>query len=134
MLICNRCWLYVTQDRLPLLALLDQAAISLKQWKERVERLASRKEELENQLRGATSNESNLQVVQVSEMDSNLEVNLIINKVNNKKVELFRVLSIIEQCGAEIMTYCFSCMGHHTHYTIHAQVKNLHISSNLTIT
>lgn len=107
---------------MPLLALLDQAAISLTQWKERVEQLVARKEELENELRGAANNEPNLQVVQVSEMDSNLEVNLIITP-NNKKIELFRVLSIIEQCGAEIISCSFSCMGHHTHYTICAQVQ-----------
>lgn len=106
---------------MPLHALLDQATISLKQWKERVERLAARKQDLENECRCAAGNEPNLQVVQVSEMDSNLEVNLIF-KANNKKVKLFRVLSIVEQGGAKIMTCNFSRVGHHTHYTIHAQV------------
>ena len=86
-----------------------------------MDRLTTKKKELENELRGAMSQEINLHVVQVSEMDSNLEVNLII-RASNKKIELSRVLSIIEQGGAEIINYSLSCMGQNTHYTIHAQV------------
>ncbi|KAI3733510.1 hypothetical protein L6452_12953 [Arctium lappa] len=110
-------------ERLPLLALLDQATISLKQWKERVERLRARKHELQNERRsGESSHEHKLQVVQVSEMDSSVEVNLILNKADNvKRVELFRVLSIIQQCGAEILSCSSSSNGHNLHCTIHAQ-------------
>lgn len=103
-----------------MLGLLEKATDSIKQWKETVDRLTARKKELENELTGAMSKESNLHVVQVSEMDSNLEVNLII-QASNKKIELCQVLSIIEQGGAEIINYSFSCMGQNTHYTIHAQ-------------
>ena len=109
------------QERMPLLGLLEKATDSIKQWKEMVERLTARKKELENELRGVMSNENNLHVVQVSEIDSNLEVNLII-KASNKRIELLRVLSIIEQGGAEIINYSLSSMGQNTHYTIHAQV------------
>ena len=106
---------------MPLFGLLEKATDSIKQWKEMVERLTARKKELENELGGAMSNEINLNVVQVSEIDSNLEVNLII-KASNKRIELLRVLSIIEQGGAEIINYSLSSMGQNTHYTIHAQV------------
>ncbi|PWA77192.1 Myc-type, basic helix-loop-helix (bHLH) domain-containing protein [Artemisia annua] len=107
-------------ERIPLPGLLEKATDSIKQWKETVDRLTARKKELENELRGAMSQEINLHVVQVSEMDSNLEVNLII-RASNKKIELRRVLSIIEQGGAEIINYSLSCVGQNTHYTIHAQ-------------
>ncbi|PWA74878.1 Myc-type, basic helix-loop-helix (bHLH) domain-containing protein [Artemisia annua] len=107
-------------ERIPLPGLLEKATDSIKQWKETVDRLTARKKELENELRGAMSQEINLHVVQVSEMDSNLEVNLII-RTSNKKIELRRVLSIIEQGGAEIINYSLSCVGQNTHYTIHAQ-------------
>ncbi|KVI05598.1 transcription factor bHLH167-like [Cynara cardunculus var. scolymus] len=110
-------------ERMPLLALLDQATITLKQWKERVERMTARKQELQNErISGESSHEHKLQVVQVSEMDSSLEVNLIISKADNvRKVELFRVLSIIQQSGAEIVSCSSSCLGHNQHCTIHAQ-------------
>ena len=104
-----------------MLGLLEKATDSIKLWKETVDRLTARKKELENDLRGAMRKEINLHVVQVSEMDSNLEVNLII-RASNKKIELSRVLSIIEQGGAEIKNYSLSCIGQDTHYTIHAQV------------
>ncbi|KVI05597.1 transcription factor bHLH168-like [Cynara cardunculus var. scolymus] len=111
-------------ERMSLPDFLDRATSSLVNWKERVEGLKVRKEELEKEV-GSRSNRSNTmqqqqQVVRVMEMDFKLEANLIINN-NNKKVEPYQILSVIEQGGAEITSSSFSTVGHQTYCTIHAK-------------
>ncbi|KAI3797396.1 hypothetical protein L1987_32652 [Smallanthus sonchifolius] len=113
-----------SHGRKSLLEFLDRATTSLKQLKERVERLKVKKEELEkevNQNGESSNNQQRLKVVRVTESeDLHLEVNLILT-VNNKKVVPFEVLRVIEQGGAEIISSSFSTVGHHIYCTIHAQ-------------
>ncbi|KAJ9554314.1 hypothetical protein OSB04_018359 [Centaurea solstitialis] len=115
-------------ERMSLPDFLDRATSSLVKWKERVEILKGRKEELEKEVGSRSSDQmqqqqQQLQVVRVMEVDFKLEANLIITNNNNKKkVEPFQVLSVIEQGGAEITSSTFSTVGHHTYCTIHAQV------------
>ncbi|KAK1429788.1 hypothetical protein QVD17_12015 [Tagetes erecta] len=111
-------------ERKSLPEFLDRATTSLKRWKERVERLKTRKEELEkevNHISELNNMQPRLQVVRVMEtVDMKLEVNLIFI-VSNKKVVPFKVLKIIEQGGAEITSSSFCTVDHHTYCTIHAQ-------------
>ncbi|KAI3796974.1 hypothetical protein L1987_39661 [Smallanthus sonchifolius] len=112
-------------ERKSLPEFLDRATTSVKQLKEKIERLKVRKEELEKEvnLDGESSNNqpARFQVVRVTEsMDMKLEVNLIL-MVNNKKVVPFEVLRVIEQGGAEIMSSSFCTVGDHIYCTIHAQ-------------
>lgn len=114
------------QERKSLPEFLDRATAMLKQWKERVERLKVKKEELEMvvNLDGESSNrEPRLQMVRVMESaDMKLEVNLVF-MVNNTKVVPFKVLRVIEQGGTEITSYNFCTVGHRIYCTIHAQVR-----------
>ncbi|KAI3797391.1 hypothetical protein L1987_32647 [Smallanthus sonchifolius] len=111
-------------ERKSLPEFLDRATTSVKQLKERVERLKVRKEELEKEVNldgESSNNQQRLQVVRVTEsMDMKLEVNLIL-MVNNKRVVPFEVLRVIEQGGAEIMSSSFCTVGDHIYCTIHAQ-------------
>ncbi|KAI3733513.1 hypothetical protein L6452_12956 [Arctium lappa] len=122
-------------DRMSLPDFLDRATSTLVNWKERVEQLKGRKEELEKEVGSSSRSNNNMQqqqqqqqqqqVVQVMEVDFKLEANLIITTTTNnnkkKKVEPFQVLSVIEQGGAEITSSTFSTVGDRTYCTIHAQ-------------
>ncbi|CAH1425140.1 unnamed protein product [Lactuca virosa] len=119
-------------ERMPLPEFLDRAANALIQRKERVERLNARKEELENELRCASNNGQSLQLVRVTEIDSKLEVNLIIS-ANNKKAEPFHVLSVIEQGGAEITNSSFCTVGQLIYCTIHAQAFQARVGFDVAL-
>ncbi|KAL8201887.1 hypothetical protein R6Q57_011034 [Mikania cordata] len=90
---------------------LDLATTSLTYLKERVERLKAMKEELEveaDQNDETCNIKPRLKVIQMTESnDAKLEVNLIF-MVDSKKSVIFKVLSAIEQGGAEIMSSSFS--------------------------
>ncbi|KAL4574082.1 hypothetical protein LXL04_020905 [Taraxacum kok-saghyz] len=108
-------------ERMPLPEFLERATNALTHWKERVERLKARKEEREKELmRSHSNNGEGFQLVQVTELESKLEVNLII-MANNNKAHPFHVLSVIKQGGAEITNSSFCTVGHHIYCTIHAQ-------------
>ncbi|KAI3779355.1 hypothetical protein L2E82_09070 [Cichorium intybus] len=119
-------------ERMPLPEFLDRAANSLMRWKERVERLKARKEQLENELRCHSNNGESLQLVRVTEMGSKLEVNLII-MANNKKAEPFHVLSIIEQGGAEITSSSFCTVDQRIYCTIHAQAFQARVGFDVAL-
>ncbi|XP_021995755.1 transcription factor bHLH168 [Helianthus annuus] len=122
--------------RMSLPELLDQATRSLKQLKERVEGLKSRKEELEKVVRlngESSNNERRLRIVQVREsVDMELEANLII-MVNHKKVMPFEVLGVIEQGGAEIKSATFCTVGHHIYCTVHAKAFQARIGFDVEL-
>ncbi|KAD1280636.1 hypothetical protein R6Q59_007332 [Mikania micrantha] len=103
---------------------LDLATTSLTYLKERVERLKAMKEELEvevDQNDEALNIKPRLKVIQMTESnDAKLEVNLIF-MVDSKKSVIFKVLSAIEQGGAEIMSSSFSNVGNHIYCNIHAK-------------
>ncbi|KAK1406598.1 hypothetical protein QVD17_42046 [Tagetes erecta] len=111
-------------ERKSLPEFLDRATMSLNHLKERVERLKSKKEELEKEVnhnvKSSSSDEPWLKVVRVMEYEMTLEVNLIF-MVSNKKVVPFEVLRVIEQGGTEIINSSFSTVGQHIYCTIHAQ-------------
>ncbi|XP_022008773.1 uncharacterized protein LOC110908182 [Helianthus annuus] len=111
-------------ERKSLPEFLDQATTSLKRWKERVERLKVKKEELQKEInvKGESSNkEPRLQVVRVTEsVDLKLEVNMIL-MVNNKRVVPFEVLRVIEEGGADITSSSFCTIGDRIYCTVHAQ-------------
>ncbi|CAI9300148.1 unnamed protein product [Lactuca saligna] len=125
-------FLHQPYERMPLPEFLDRATNALTQRKERVERLKARKEELENELRCASNNGQSLQLVRVTEIDSKLEVNLIIS-ANNKKAKAFRVLSVIEQGGAEITNSSFCTVGQLIFCTIHAQAFQARVGFDVAL-
>lgn len=114
---------------------LDRAATSLKHWKERVERLKIRKEELEKEVNHNVelrNDEPRLKVVRIMEAeDMTLEVILILMGSNKQKVVPFEVLRVIEQGGTEITSSSFWTIGHHIYCTIHAQVHIIYSSITL---
>ncbi|PWA85240.1 hypothetical protein CTI12_AA151290 [Artemisia annua] len=114
---------------MPLPDLLERATEVLKQCKERVERLKSRRMELEKDTKGDSSNNiQNLrQFVQVREVgDLQLEANLKIS-VNNKKVAPFNILRVIEEGGTHVTSSNFCTVGHHLFCTIHAEASNARV-------
>ncbi|KAM7468640.1 hypothetical protein LguiB_016202 [Lonicera macranthoides] len=114
-------------EKLPLLALLEQAASYLKQLKVRVEKLKEMKEQLLKESEGmptttTTKDEAEIKIVpavEVKEMGSTVEVNLITGL--DKSFMLHQILIVLQEEGAEVMTATYSTTDHRIFYTIHFQ-------------
>ncbi|PWA65013.1 hypothetical protein CTI12_AA339490 [Artemisia annua] len=116
-------------EKMSLPDLLERATEELKQWKERVERLKSRRMELEKDSKGDSSNniQKLQQFVQVREVvDLQLEANLKI-LVNNKNVAPFDILRVLEESGTHVTSSNFCIVSHHLFCTIHAEASNARI-------
>lgn len=113
-----------------MLSQLDQLGYStsyIKQLRERVEKLKSRKEQVIMSL-GSSSNTiekmkigSKLPIIDLREFGSStIEVILITGL--QKNFMLSEVLSILQEEGAEVVSASFSAVGDKVFHTIHAQV------------
>ncbi|KAH7856342.1 hypothetical protein Vadar_000328 [Vaccinium darrowii] len=119
---------------------LDQVATYIKQLKERVDELKARKAiAMGNNMNtsGSGSTDTNmidreatassmaehfrLPVVELRELGSSLEVNLVTGLKKNFK--LCEVISVLDEEGAEVVSANFSTVGDRVFHTIHAQVK-----------
>ncbi|XP_022859626.1 transcription factor bHLH162-like [Olea europaea var. sylvestris] len=109
--------------------LFDQAASYIKQLKERIEQLESRKrlsalstaDETNNSIRNSVMNGVKLPILRFRDFGCSFEVVLISG--NNKKFMLGEVIQILEGGGAEVMTASLSNIGFNVFITLHAKVK-----------
>ncbi|CAA2998401.1 transcription factor bHLH162-like [Olea europaea subsp. europaea] len=109
--------------------LFDQAASYIKQRKERIEELKSRKrllslrtaDETNNSIRNSVMHGLNLPILRFRDLGCSFEIVLISG--HKKKVMLHEVISILEGGGAEVVTANLANNGINIFLTLHAQVK-----------
>ncbi|XP_010544032.1 PREDICTED: uncharacterized protein LOC104816774 [Tarenaya hassleriana] len=107
----------VSNKRLPVPQLIDEATIRMKQLKERVRELKQKKERL---LGGRVEEENRLRFspsLHVSARESTVELNLIIGP-DAMNFALLRIMTALEEEGAEIMSVNLHNMEHKTICTI----------------
>lgn len=108
--------------------LFDQAASYIKQRKERIEELKSRKrllslrtaDETNNSIRNSVMHGLNLPILRFRDLGCSFEIVLISG--HKKKFMLHEVISILEGGGAEVVTANLANNGINIFLTLHAQV------------
>ncbi|CAI9757493.1 unnamed protein product [Fraxinus pennsylvanica] len=108
--------------------LFDQAASFIKQLKERIEELKSRKRELSLRTAGETNNSIknsimhgvNLPILRFRDLGSSFEVVLISG--HKKNFMLYKVINILEEGGAEVVTASLSNIGINIFLILHAKL------------
>ncbi|XP_057951743.1 transcription factor bHLH162-like isoform X2 [Malania oleifera] len=108
---------------------LDIAATYIKQLKERIEELKSRKNEaMENSDKGATKEGNNsrqqmmgfkLPVIELRDLGSTLDVMLVSGLKQN--FMLYDVIRVLEEEGNQVVSASFSTVGDKVFYSLHAQ-------------
>ncbi|XP_048500337.1 transcription factor bHLH168-like [Beta vulgaris subsp. vulgaris] len=119
---------------------IEQATNYIVELRERVDNLNKRKGQLEmtgNQEAGTSSNQQNttlndvtmadsaLPIIDVKDLGSSLEVQLVMTLEDN--IMLHEVIRILEEEGAEVVNATFSTSGNKVIHTLHAKVRNARI-------
>ncbi|XP_021719046.1 transcription factor bHLH167-like [Chenopodium quinoa] len=103
---------------------IEEATNYIVELRERVENLNKRKHQLEttqnSTLDDATTN-VRLPIIDVKEIGSNLEVQLVMELEHD--IKLHEVIRILEEDGAEVVNAVFSTSDNKVHYTLHAKAK-----------
>ncbi|XP_077242542.1 transcription factor bHLH162-like [Tasmannia lanceolata] len=116
-----------SRDALPQQDQLEQAAVYIKNLRERIEELKERKlalsiEGINENISGGMMIGLSLPVIEVREVGSSLEVVLISGL--HKKFMFCDVISVLEEEGVDIVNANFSNVGDKIFHIIHSQVRN----------
>ncbi|XP_010475930.1 PREDICTED: uncharacterized protein LOC104755277 [Camelina sativa] len=109
--------------RLPVPQLIDQSVSYMIQLKEKVNYLKEKKRtllrgEVHNRSEGSSSHQPKLSI---SSRDSTIEMNLVMDSSNIKRVLLRELVSVFEEEGAQVMSANLQNLNNMTFYTIIAQ-------------
>ncbi|KAF8390397.1 hypothetical protein HHK36_024923 [Tetracentron sinense] len=122
-------------DKLPIEDRIDQAAIYIKQLKERIEELKARKEvamSINNNSSDTMTMDSRVltPVLELRDLDSTIELILITGKNNNFMFS--EVINVLEEEGASVVSASFDNIGDRVLHTIHSQVTSSRVGVEIS--